>query len=90
MTDIVDQLRDEANHVSDLVDDREYVGGQHLADLAKEAADEIERLRVLAHDLADVLSHMVVGWEDRIGHDLAKHPEVQRVMAIYRETFSRD
>jgi len=39
----------------------------------------------LIDDLADVLSRMVVGWEPIIGHDLAQHPEVQRVMARYRE-----
>lgn len=38
----------------------------------------------LADDLADVLSHMVVGWEKQTGIDLAEHPEVQRVMARYR------
>jgi hypothetical protein len=37
----------------------------------------------LADDLADVLSHMVVGWEKTLGVDLAQHPEVQRVMARY-------
>lgn len=39
----------------------------------------------LADDLADVLSRMVVGWQNVIGHDLAQHPDVQRVMARYRE-----
>jgi hypothetical protein len=39
----------------------------------------------LVDDLADVLSNVVVGWENIIGHDLAQHPEVQRVMARYRE-----
>jgi hypothetical protein len=39
----------------------------------------------LVDDLATVLVHMVVGWKDLIGHDLAEHPEVQRVMARYRE-----
>lgn len=38
----------------------------------------------LADDLADVLAHMVVGWEPLIGHDLAQHPEVLRVMERYR------
>jgi hypothetical protein len=39
----------------------------------------------LVDDLADVLSHMVVGWQNVIGHDLAQHPEVVRVLARYRE-----
>jgi hypothetical protein len=39
----------------------------------------------LVEDLADVLAHMVVGWEHDFGFDLAKHPEVVRVMARYRE-----
>jgi len=38
----------------------------------------------LADDLMDVLSRMVVGWENIIGHDLAQHPDVQRVAARYR------
>jgi hypothetical protein len=45
--------------------------------------------RALADDLADVLSRMVVGWEPIIGHDLAQHPDVQRVMASYREARGR-
>jgi hypothetical protein len=39
----------------------------------------------LVDDLADVLSRMVVGWENIIGHDLSQHPDVQRVMARYRK-----
>jgi hypothetical protein len=39
----------------------------------------------LVDDLADVLAHMVVGWKNVIGVDLAEHPEVVRVMARYRE-----
>jgi hypothetical protein len=39
----------------------------------------------LVDDLADVLSRMVVGWGDRLGVDLAQHPDVVRVMARYRE-----
>jgi hypothetical protein len=39
----------------------------------------------LVDDLADVLSRMVVGWERIIGHDLAQHPDVVRVMARYKE-----
>lgn len=39
----------------------------------------------LANELADVLTHMVVGWEERTGIDLAQHPSVQAVMAKYRE-----
>lgn len=38
----------------------------------------------LVDDLADVLSRMVVGWEHDFGVNLAKHPDVQRVMARYR------
>ena len=38
----------------------------------------------LADDLANVLMHMVVGWGERLGVDLAEHPEVVRVMARYR------
>lgn len=38
----------------------------------------------LVADLADVLSRMVVGWETDYGFDLAKHPDVVRVMARYR------
>jgi len=38
----------------------------------------------LVDDLADVLTHMVVGWKPIIGHDLVEHPEVQRVMERYR------
>jgi hypothetical protein len=40
----------------------------------------------LVDDLADVLSHMVVGWKPVIGADLAEHPEVVRVMARYRKS----
>jgi hypothetical protein len=39
----------------------------------------------LVEDLADVLVRMVVGWEYEFGFDLAKHPEVVRVMRRYRE-----
>jgi hypothetical protein len=45
--------------------------------------------RALADDLMDVLSHMVVGWENVIGHDLARHPSVLRVAARYREARGR-
>ena len=38
----------------------------------------------LLDDLADVLAKTVVGWNDVIGHDLSQAPEVQRVMARYR------
>ena len=46
-----------------------------------------ERLQEAAaeRDALAALSRMVVGWENIIGHDLAKHPEVVRVMARYRE-----
>lgn len=40
--------------------------------------------RPLVEDLADVLAHMVVGWEHDFGFDLAKHPDVVRVMTRYR------
>ena len=43
----------------------------------------------LVDDLADVLSRTVVGWENVIGHDLAKAPEVQRVLARYRGEVGR-
>lgn len=39
----------------------------------------------LTDDLAYVLASVVVGWEDKLGVDLAQHPEVQRVMARYRQ-----
>jgi hypothetical protein len=39
----------------------------------------------LTDDLADVMSHIVVGWKNVIGIDLAEQPDVQRVMARYRE-----
>jgi len=51
--------------------------------------DELMAERALADDLMDVLSHMVVGWENVIGHDLAQHPSVQRVAARYREARQR-
>lgn len=35
-------------------------------------------------DLATVLSRIVVGWQSVIGIDLAKQPEVVRVLARYR------
>lgn len=44
---------------------------------------QVERDRPLIDDLADVLARMVVGWEPIIGHDLAQHPDVVRVMARY-------
>ena len=37
----------------------------------------------LVDDLADVLVRMTIGWTDIIGHDLAMHPDVVRVMARY-------
>jgi len=43
----------------------------------------------LADDLADVLIHMVVGWEHEFGVDLAKHPEVVRVLARWRAETGR-
>ena len=46
--------------------------------------DRITTLESLCDDLADVMSHMVVGWKQETGIDLAQHPEVQRVMARYR------
>lgn len=41
--------------------------------------------RSLIDDLASVLSRTVVGWEPIIGEDLAQAPEVQRVLARYRQ-----
>ena len=52
---------------------------------ARKALDEIDQLRALADDIMDVLAHMVVGWEDRLGVDLAQHPEVLRVSQRYRD-----
>ena len=63
-----------------------------LGDILSDARDCIELLleqereqtaieRALADDLATVLSRTVVGWEV----DLTKYPDVQRVMARYRE-----
>ena len=49
------------------------------------AMAQLDTERALADDLAEVLSRMVVGWEPILGHDLAQHPDVQRVMARYRE-----
>lgn len=57
--------------------------------LNDELAVELEAERALADDLMDVLSHMVVGWENVIGHDLAQHPSVLRVAARYREARGR-
>ena len=45
-----------------------------------------EREISLVDDLADVLAHVVVGWEPLLGHDLAQHPSVVRVMARYQES----
>ena len=47
--------------------------------------DELRAERAMADDLAAVLSRVVVGWEHIIGQDLAQYPDVQRVMARYRE-----
>jgi len=58
-------------------------------DAAERTMAAYEAERALADDLMDVLSHMVVGWENVIGHDLAQHPEVQRVSARYREARGR-
>jgi hypothetical protein len=54
---------------------------QVVVELNRRLRDE----KALADDLADVMSHIVVGWENVIGHDLSQHPDVQRVMARYRE-----
>ena len=40
--------------------------------------------RSLIDDLATVLTQTVVGWESVIGIDLARQPQVVRVMARYR------
>jgi len=47
------------------------------------ATDALEAERKLTDDVFNVLTHMVVGWEDKIGYDLAKHPEVVRVAVAY-------
>jgi hypothetical protein len=39
----------------------------------------------LVDDLADVLSRVVVGWENILGVDLAMYPDVQRVLKRYRD-----
>jgi len=39
----------------------------------------------LVDDLADVLAHIVVGWQPLLKVDLAEHPEVIRVMQRYRQ-----
>lgn len=41
-------------------------------------------IKPLVDDLADVLTHVVVGWDHDTGIDLAQHPDVQRVMSRYR------
>jgi hypothetical protein len=65
--------------------DKERLGlALKACDLYLKRIDELEPAEVLVNDLADVLSHMVVGWEPDFGFDLAKHPEVVRVMALYR------
>jgi hypothetical protein len=38
----------------------------------------------LVDDLVDVLIRMTIGWEYVIGHDLAQHPDIVRVLARYR------
>lgn len=45
---------------------------------------QISEQMSLVDDLADVLAHVVVGWEPLLGCDLAQHPSVVRVMARYR------
>ena len=70
-----------------------------LEEVCNAQDDEIERLKDevvelrgwkdLGRDLADVLSRMVVGWEQQTGIDLAQHPDVQRVMARFREMMGR-
>lgn len=52
------------------------------AERAEAALTEAQSLNA---DLADVLSRMVVGWDEIIGADLAWRPDVVRVMARYRE-----
>ena len=53
--------------------DDEIAHGLNVLRLLEEQRDAE---RALADDLADVLSHIVVGWEPIIGHDLALHPSV--------------
>lgn len=48
------------------------------------ADDELAAEKALADELAGVLVHMVVGWEERTGVNLAEHPSVLAVMAKYR------
>jgi hypothetical protein len=55
-----------------------------------DAVAAVEELKLLTDDLADVLARMVIGWEDRLGVDLAQHPDVQRVMARYRRSVGRE
>jgi hypothetical protein len=50
----------------------------------REVADLLEQEMALADDIMDVLAHMVIGWEDQLGVDLAQHPEVLRVAERYR------
>jgi hypothetical protein len=50
-----------------------------------EKVKPVDSEKPLVDDLADVLTRMVVGWEFEHGFDLAKHPDVVRVMARYRE-----
>jgi hypothetical protein len=58
-------------------------------DAAERTMAAYEAEKALADDLMDVLSRMVVGWENVIGHDLAQHPEVVRVAARYRKARGR-
>jgi hypothetical protein len=67
--------------------DQDETGREHT--LWSQAADALEAEQALADDIMDVLAHMVVGWEDRLGVDLAQHPEVLRVAARYREARGR-
>ncbi len=51
---------------------------------------ELEAARTLVEEFADVLPRMVIGWESKLGVDLAQHPDVQTVMAHYRKSVGRD
>ena len=64
------------------------IGCGHHQNLFDAAVSELADERKLADDLADVLSRVVVGWEDRLGVDLAQYPDA--VLARYREARSYD
>jgi predicted nuclease with TOPRIM domain len=100
MTTTEEQLRRQAEidtaalnrlktEVARLNDENERLSFDYERLAGRKLTDEVDAEKALADDLADVLSRMVVGWERIIGHDLAQHPDVQRVMARYREARGR-